>query len=343
MKITTVPAGGATKEEESSQEELYKFVSNVNQVMIPVMVKNSAGHMVNGLLPKDFSVYEDGVKQRMNFFTSDPFALSAAVIVDLGMPDAAVQKVNQTFPALEGAFSQFDEVSLYAYSATVTKLTDFRAAGKRLTAALEDLKAVRGRNNGAPVTGGPLGPQGPMINGRPMDQSAPIVYTPPKESHVLNDAILAAAMELNRRDRTRRKVIFIISDGREYRSNASYSDVLKVLLTNGITVYAAGVEGAAIPVYSRLQKLHLPRMGTGDILPKYVSATGGGEVYTAFSRDSIESIYAHALGDARNLYTLGYTTRSTPSSTYRQIEVKVALPDVRVYAKDGYYPLPPSR
>ena len=78
-------------------------------------------------------------------------------------------------------------------------------------------------------------------------------------------------------------------------------------------------------------------------MPKYVSATGGGEVYTAFSRDAIESIYAHALGDARNLYTLGYATRATPNSSYRQIEVKVALPDVRVYAKDGYYPLPPSR
>ena len=67
--------------------------------------------MVNGLLARDFAVYEDGKKQNLNFFTTDPFALSVAVIFDVGMADVAVQKVNQTFSALEGAFSQFDEVS----------------------------------------------------------------------------------------------------------------------------------------------------------------------------------------------------------------------------------------
>jgi ATP-dependent protease HslVU (ClpYQ) peptidase subunit len=64
-----------------------------------------------------------------------------------------------------------------------------------------------------------------------------------QESHVLNDAVLKAALDLAKRPRERRKVIFIISDGREYRSNASYRDVLKVLLSNNITVYAIGVGG----------------------------------------------------------------------------------------------------
>ena len=94
---------------------------NANQVLVPVMVKDDAGRLVNGLLPKDFAVFEDGKKQNLNFFTTDPFALSAAVILDIGMPDVAVQKVNQTFSALEGAFSQFDEVSLYTYSTTYPK------------------------------------------------------------------------------------------------------------------------------------------------------------------------------------------------------------------------------
>jgi VWFA-related protein len=165
------------------------------------------------------------------------------------------------------------------------------------------------------------------------------VVTPAKESHVLNDAILAAAMDLSKRERTRRKIIFIISDGREYRSDASYRDVLRVLLSNGILVYGIGVESAAIPGYNKISKLHLPLQGYSDILPKYANATGG-EIFTEFSRDAIESAYARAVGDARNLYTVGYATRATPSSTYRQIEVKVARPDLKVYAKDGYYPAP---
>ena len=151
-----------------------------------------------------------------------------------------------------------------------------------------------------------------------------------------------AAMDLSKREPTRRKVIFVISDGREYGSDASYSDTLKILLSHGIQVYGVGVEGAAIPGYNKLQKLHIPRFGYSDILPKYANATGG-EIFTEFSREAIESAYARALGDARNQYTLGYITRLTPSSSHREIEVRVARPDVKVTAREGYYPLPPSR
>lgn len=338
MNITTVPEGGATQVPGGASDDLYKIVTNVNQVLVPVMVKDGSGRLVNGLLPRDFSVYEDGKKQKLNFFTTDPFALSAAVIFDTGLPDVALEKVKQTFPALEGAFSQFDEVSIYTYSSAVSKVSDFSAAGRQLTATLNELKTVSGRNNGPPVTGGPLGPQGPTVNNVPIDPGTPRVITPPKESHVLNDAILAAAVDLSRRDRTRRKVIFIISDGRESRSIASYSDTLKVLLSYNIMVYGVAVESSAVPIYGRLQRLHLPKLGYSDILPKYANATGG-EIFNGFSRQAIESTYAQLIGDARNQYTLGYVTRATPSSAHREIEVKVARPDLTVVAKEGYYPV----
>jgi VWFA-related protein len=321
---------------------VFKISSNVNQVIVPVMVKDNNGRMVNGLLSRDFVIFEDGKKQNLNFFTTDPFALSVAILFDVGMPDVAVQKVNQTFNALEGAFSQFDEVSLYTYSSSVSKAADFAAVGKRLTAALDNLKYVTGRNNGPPVTSGPLGPQGPIINGVPMDQSSPRVVTPPKESRVLNDALVAAAMDLSKRDRSRRKVIFVISDGREARSNASYRDTMRVLLSNGIMVYGVALEGSAIPGYGQLQKLHVPltgsRLGYSDILPRYASATGG-EIFSGFSRDAIETTYAGALGEARNQYTLGYVTHATPSNTHREIEVRVSRPDLKISAKEGYYPV----
>jgi hypothetical protein len=36
-------------------------------------------------------------------------------------------------------------------------------------------------------------------------------------------------------------------------------------------------------------------------------------------------------------------TKAAPSSTYREIEVKVDVPSLDVRAKYGYYPLPPGR
>ena len=345
FKIDTVPQGGATADQNQGmspgQEELFKIKTNVNQVLIPVRVLDSDGRPLDGLLPKNFTVLEDNIQQKLNFFTSDPFTLSAAVIIDTGMADVAVQKVNETYSALQGAFSRYDEVAVYTFSNNYSRADDFTMAGKQLQATLDQLKSVKGRNNGPPVTSGPLGPGGPMVNGYPLDPAQPTVYTPPKEAHVLNDVILAAARDLAKRDRSRRKVIFIISNGREWGSRASYKDVLKVLLANGILVYGIGVEEAAIPGYNKI-KFHLPKFGYTDLLPKYANATGG-EVTNDYQRNTIEAAYVKALGDARNLYTLGYTTRVTPSSTYRQIEVRVDLPNVKVFAKDGYYPLPPVR
>jgi VWFA-related protein len=348
INLRPVPQGvEAQQQQQTDQGPIYTLPPvYVNQVMVPVTVKDESGRLVNGLTFKDFTVLENGKKQTLNFFTSDPFALSAAVILDLGMKDVDVQKVNHTFSALEGAFSQFDELSIYSYSNTVSQLSSWGAVGQQLDARLEELQSARGQDNGPPVTSGPLGPNGPMINGMPANPGAPTVYTPVQEAHVMNDAILKAAIDLSQRDKSRRKIIFIISDGREYRSDASYRDVLRVLLKNNIIVYAIGVGGSAIPGYNKLAKLHIPRLGYTDILPKYVSATGGGQVFEELTRNGIEDAYAQALGDARNQYTLGYRLGGAPSGAYRSIEVQVNRPSckssirpcVNVYARDGYYP-----
>lgn len=342
--VRTVPAGSVPRDAET--DELYTIKVTKNLVTVPVTVKDSDGRLVAGLLPQDFTILENGKKQTLEFFTSDPFALSAAVILDTGMEEVGLKKVQDTLSALQGAFSQFDEVAIYTYSSTATRVSDFTTASKELTAVLNEVKGYSGANNGVPVVSGPLGPQGPYINGIPVGQPVNPVSTPPKVSYVLNDAILLAARDLSKRPRENRKIIFIISDGREQGSTASYKDTLKVLLTQNITVYAVGIEGAAIPIYDRLQRIHLPKttaiMGYSDILPKYVSATGGGTVYNELTQADMERAYAQAIGNARNQYTMAYSPKSTIGG-YRQIEVRVRRPEVKVYAKDGYYPLPTPR
>jgi len=344
--VKTVPPGTSVKQTPNPQEQLYTLVVHTNFVQVPVTVKDHDGRMVDGLLPQDFIVKENGVKQKLTFFSADPFALSVAIVLDLGMSDTAVQQVNQTFPALIGAFAPYDEVALYTFSSTVSQVTDFAAPTQRLTALLNQMKTERGYSSGPPVLGGPLAPNGPVINNIPVGSPTEPVYTPQKESRVLNDAILRAALDLSKRSRTRRKIILVISDGREYGSKASYNDVKRLLLSNEIQVRAVAVGSAALPVYGRVERFHLPHEGYGDILPKYAAATGGAPVYTELTRNAIEEIYSKAMSEARNQYTLGYTpTRpKTPTSTpYRSIEVDVDRPGLKIYAKDGYYPAPAAR
>jgi VWFA-related protein len=339
--IETIPAGSRPRNQINPREDLYTIPVSVNVVQIPVLVKYSDGRPVDGLVPKDFVVKENGKVQTLTYFTSDPFQLSVAVLLDTGIADVAFQKVNQTYASLVGAFSPYDEVALYTYSSTVSQVTDYSGRPEKLTAALNQMKTVRGRNNGPPVLGGPLGPDGPTVNGAPV--GGPIIQpvnTPPREAHVLNDAILRAALDLSRRDRTRRKVIFVISDGRDLGSKASYRDVLKVLETHGIQVKAVVVDSGALPLYRQVDRLHLLGQGYSNILPRYVSATGGGEVFSELSRNAMEEAYAQITSEARNQYTLAYIPKATAGPAFRSIEVLVDKKGLNIYTKAGYYPVP---
>ena len=344
----SVPEGdqqAGPKNQINPSEPLFKLRVTTSFVQIPVMVRDGRGTPFYGLTYKDFTVNENGKPQTLTYFTSDPFPLSVAIVLDLGMADVAFQKVNQTFGSLIGAFSPYDEVALYTYSSTVSEVSDFTSRTDKLTASLDSMKLVRGHNNGPPVLGGPLGPQPPMVNGIPVGTAGPPpVYTPPKESHVLNDAILRAALDLSKRPRGLRKVIFVISDGREYGSRASYSDVLKLLQTRDIQVRGVVVDQGALPVYKQLEKLHLKGQGYSNILPRYVYATCGAQVYSELSRNGMEDAYAAIASEARNQYTLGYIPKpTTDTSAYRSIEVLVHRGGLKVSAKDGYYRIPAAR
>lgn len=342
--VKTVPPG-SVKPEPNNQDELFKLVVNTNFVVVPVTVKNGSGHLQEGLLEKDFEVLEDNKPQQIRYFTSDPFALSAAVVLDLSLPDTVISKVNRTYPAMVGAFGQYDEVSLFTYANSVQRVQDFvGATSQKFSLVMKRVSLeTRGRQGGVPVVAGPMA-AGPSTNGHPIEMGTPgeesRTYQP--EPHVLNDALLAAAMDLSRRPAVRRKIIFVISDGRELDSDASYRDVLKVLQTYQILVYAVNVGGGGIPGYRDLEKLKIPGQGYGNILTRYAAATGG-QVYPAVSTDAIENAYQRLTSEARNQYTLGYMASTAPSGKYREIEVRVKRPDMKVIARQGYYPLPPPQ
>ena len=335
------PGGTAPRNQINPAEDLYKITVTTNFVQIPVMVRAN-GRRVDGLLPKDFTVLENGKPQKLTYFTSDPFLLSVAVVLDTGLPDVTLQKVSQTYEALVESFSPYDEFALYTYSTAVSQVTSFTNHPQLLTSSLNTMKLVRGRENGPAVLNGPLA-SGPTVNGAPVGgPTIQPVNTPPKDLYVLNDAIMEAARGLSQQDSTRRKIILVISDGREYGSQASYKQVIRVLQTHGIQLKAVVLDEGALPGYRQAEKMHhLFRQGYDDILPKYSAATGGGGVYKELTRNSIENAYASITSDSRNQYTLGYNAKPVAGgSPYRSLEVLVDKKGLKIYAKDGFYFVP---
>jgi VWFA-related protein len=349
------PRNASAQPQPTGRDELaYKITTNVNYVVLPVLVKDINGSLVQGLSRSDFKIRENDVPQRIDMFSNDPFPISAAVVIDTGIPGVVLDKVKASLPSMLAAFAGFDEVSIFTFDNTWRQEHNFSAVtGTQMDATLEHIRQEKGEEGGVPFAGGPFNSP-PMINGQPVvPGSAPpagaqVARTP---SHILNDAILAAAQSLVARDRTRRRIIFVISDGREKGSKTSFSDVVKVLLSHNIAVYGIGVGASAEPGYSTAQRIHIPGFGEGNILPKYASNTGG-ESFNELSQRAIESAYSRVTEEARNQYTIGYAAQNPLATGYRRIEVIVSRPDcstvktsncVYVYSKDGYWPLPPSR
>ncbi len=321
--------------------------AGVNIVQVPVTVRDSKGKLIPGLTYRDFRVYENKERQRITYFSTDSVPLSVAFIIDQSVSAGTMQKVNQSLTAVTGAFTPYDEVAVYTYNNGPKKITDFTAAqGNRLSAALEAAKRP-GREMGVPVLGGPMA-TGPTINGKDVDPNldrgaaAGIdgFITPPKEVHTLNDAILYAAKDLAQRPRGRRRIIYVISDGKESGSKATVKQVVQFLQTNNISVYATLVGDSATWGYGYLDRIKLPLLPANNVLPRYTVATGG-SLDAEFHTDGMELSFSKIANEVRTQYTLEYHVSQAKAldSRFRSIEVTMpGRPGYDITAKAGYYP-----
>jgi VWFA-related protein len=332
---------------EEGNAAMATFRVQVNFVQVPVTVKDSKGNPVAGLTWRDFTVYENNTREPLNVFSVDPEPLSIAFVIDQSLPSNVMSEVNQSMGSIQGALAPYDEASVFTYANGPKEWTGFTGAqSSRLPAVLALAKAT-GSDPMVPDTGGdPFAACPIWINGNCPDPNLQPgkstqmngVLNLPKEIHTLNDAILAAAKELSTRPKDRRRIIFVISDGKENGSKATWREVEKYLLTNKIAVYSTLVGDSARWGEEWLDRFHLPFTMYDNILYKYTAATGG-DYYAEGGVNGIERSYAKIAEEARDQYTLGYLSHeSIYDAKYRSIDVRVDRPNVVVIAKRGYWP-----
>ncbi len=328
--------------------EVFKLAPvQVNLIQLPFTVKDSKGQLVPAITPRDVRVYENGLRQRISYFTSDPFPLSVAFVVDQSVPTSVMTSVNNALGALQGAFTPYDEIAVFTYNNGVRAqgggvFTGAQSA--RLGAVLQRSKGPGREPNLA--MGSAL--DTPMaINNRPVDpninRSNPagvIIQRQEKEYHTLNDAVLQAAEAVAKAQKGRRRLVYVISDGKEYGSKASQKEVIRYLQTNNIAVYATLVGDSSIPGFGFIDRIHLPFQMRDDILPRYAAATGG-QCDPEFRQRGIENSFAKISEEVRAQYTLAYYSHEPMlDGKYRHTEIKIERPNLTIITKAGYYPTP---
>jgi VWFA-related protein len=326
------------------QKELLTFSTRVDAVTVPVTVLDKKHQQVAGLTWRDFQVFENNVRQQIRMFSTDPVPLSVALVIDQSLPRDTMKKVNDSLAAVAGGFTASDEVAVFTYADGVNNPTDFTAAlGARLPAVLERSKKP-GEYLGTPINSGPFY-GGPRLNGLSVDPNLDAqrgnsgVGVIPKEIHTLNDALLAAGKSLSTRPKGSRRMIYVISDGKESRSKATYREVVHYLNANQIAVYGTLVGDSATWGLGYLDKLKIPLLplSPDNILPKYTNDTGG-HLYSEFSENGIQRSFAELAALARTQYTIGYNTKNIIDGKYRVLDVRVLRPNLDVVAKKGYWP-----
>jgi VWFA-related protein len=330
-------------------EKFKPYVVRVNFVEVPVTVKDSKGKLVAGLGFRDFKIFENDTREPIAFFTTDSFPLSVAFVIDQSLTSDVMAKVNNSLGAIQGALTPYDEVAVFSYNNGAQERTGFTGAqSSRLPAVLALTKAT-GSDMLTPTNSGALYGCNIRQNGVCVDPNLQPGKSAggsagwdiiPKEIHTLNDAILAAAKELSTRPQGRRRIIYVISDGKEYGSKATYKEVLRYLETNKIAVYGTLVGDSARWGEGYVSHIHLPFTMYDNLLYKYIAATGG-TPDSERDLNGIEKSYARIAEEARTQYTLGYYSHEpTIDSKFRKIEVRVDRPEkeVEVIAKQGYYP-----
>ena len=339
QKPPEIPAPGEI------QKGLSVFRTTVNYVIVPVTVLDKKHQQVAGLTWRDFQIFENGQRQAIAFFSADAVPLSVALVIDQSLPRDTMKKVNDSLAAIQGGFTASDEIAVFTYADGVTNPTDFTAAlSARIPAVLEKSKK-EGDYMGVPINGGPLY-GGPTINGRSVDPNLDPqrgnsgVGVIPKEIHTLNDAILAAGKSLSTRPQGSRRIVYVISDGKESRSKANFREVVKYLESNQVAVYGTLVGDSATWGLGYLDKFKLPLLplSPDNILPRYTTATGG-HLSSEFSENGIQRSFQELASLARTQYTLGYYSHlPVMDGRYRVLDIRVLRPNLDVVAKKGYYP-----
>lgn len=302
--------------------------ARVDLVVVPVTVKDSSGHLVEDLRDNEFRVLEDGVEQHIAFFSTDPFPLSAVVLLDDGLKNKTSERVKQTLVSIAGAFSESDEVAVGRFDAYYTPVLDFTADNAKLIAALKSIDL--GNQSFSTVDSG-IGPTAPLPTaGDDRAPGAVPTSNPIRSQNTkhIDDALFGAAQMLQTRGRERRKIIVIVSDGANARYNAhNATETMKTLLSADVSVYAIGLDQANL------------LRGTTD-LSKYAHQTGG-DVYYALHEQDLPNLYGQAGEEARHQYTIGYIPSGTDrGKPYHSIEVRIRRSGLSLLCRDGYYLIP---
>lgn len=286
---------------------------SVNLVNVPFSVRDERGQWVTNLSPEDFEVFEDGVAQKIAFFSrATDSALSLAVVADVSgsQEDYLKEHRRDLRDFLKAVLRPRDQAMLAAFGNSVRLVSPFDKEAERLDEALMDFHKTKNASR-YPKLGAPENRSG---------------------GSAFYDALVASAEELGTREGRRALIVF--SDGEDNASALHLLDAIETAQQKGVTVFCLR--------YTEIRK------GTWNARNKYgrsvmqrIGAETGGLDFDAGETKNLEVAFREIAAMLRSTYDLAYTSNQPEQDgSFRKLKIRATNRALQLRHKSGYYARP---
>jgi VWFA-related protein len=309
-----------------------RFRSGVDLINVTATVTDGDGRFVPGLRQEDFTIYEDGERQDVSYFSSE------RVLVSLGLAlDTSGSMTPEKVSAARSAIDRFiydllgkdDELFFMQFANRPDLIQGWTTDRRRISRAVASIGAQGGT--------------------------------------AMYDAI-AQALPFARSGRNVKKALLVISDGNDTNSATSVAELRQLIREGEVLVYALGIDGTPRTPLRRGPPIRLPRPppfpipgrrpqqplpppiggGSGglwtrgvdervnaDALRQITDDTGG-RTEIVRSGGDLDGATARIADELSRQYSLGYAGTGKKDGRWHTIRVEVRNPRLTVRARRGY-------
>lgn len=277
------------------------FRSGASLVALNVTVSDGK-RLVPGLAQTDFSVYEDGVLQHLQFFESHEVPIDLILLIDTSASMADKMEVVHD-------------------------------------AAIGFLKTLRDADRGAVVT---FGDNVNITQALTSDRGAleqSVRKAQPHGSTALNNALYVAMKQFARAAQQageiRRQAIAVLSDGEDTSSVIGFDDVLAMARKSGINIYTICLQNRYSVARAESGRKYFSE---SDFAMKTLAQETGALSFFPQTVQELKGIYASISDELSNQYSIGYSPSNwRADGRFRRIVVKInAHPEFQSRARQGY-------
>lgn len=211
-------------------------------VLLNATIFDNNGKAVAGLKREQFSVFENGVKQEISYFSAEETPFAAVILIDTsGSMESRISMARSAAINFLDGLREEDNVAVYRFASKVDLVQDF-SISRDISEKIFEVKA--------------------------------------DGMTALNDSIFKAAEELKGRSEKRRAIV-VLSDGADTISGRSADKALKAALDAGALIYTIDMSSIETGGKERMQNQGVLKNFAEKSGGRFVSTPGGAALRTA--------------------------------------------------------------